>query len=82
MRTLIDLPEDDMRWLDRKASETGRSRAAVVREAVSQYRAGEATKGIERYFGLWKDRSDIVDGLDYERKIRAEWDREWDSSSE
>jgi hypothetical protein len=71
-----------MRWLDRKAEEEGKSRAAVVREAVSQYRADESKKGIERYFGLWKERSNIPDGLEYERKIRGEWDREWDAKAE
>ncbi len=82
MRTLIDLPEDDMRWLDRKAAELGKSRAALVREAVSGYRARVGGEGLKRYIGLWKDREDIVDGLSYERSIRAEWDRDWDRDPE
>lgn len=82
MRTLIDLPEEDVSWLDRKAAETGKSRAAMVREAVSSYRARVGQEGIARYFGLWKARPDIVDGLDYERRIRSEWDREWDGKAD
>jgi hypothetical protein len=78
MRTLIDIPEDDLKWLDRKAADEGRSRAAVVREAVAQFRAATGKKGIQRYFGLWKDRGDVPDGLEYQRKMRSEWDREWD----
>jgi len=82
MRTLIDLPEDDMKWLDRKAAEEGKSRAALVREAVSTYRAEEAKSGIEKYFGIWKDRIDIGDGVEWQRRMRAEWTREWDHDYE
>ncbi|MEF5110962.1 ribbon-helix-helix protein, CopG family, partial [Escherichia coli] len=39
MRTLVDIPEDDIRWLDRLAIETGKSRAALVRDAIASYRA-------------------------------------------
>ena len=78
MRTLVDLPEEDISWLDRKAAETGRSRAALVREAVANYRNRTSDDGLDRFFGIWKDRADIGDGLDYERRLRAEWDREWD----
>jgi hypothetical protein len=78
MRTLIDLPEDDMKWLDRKAAEEGKSRAALVREAVSTYRAEEAKSGIEKYFGIWKDRTDIGDAVEWQRRLRAESTRPWD----
>lgn len=82
MRTLVDLPDDDISWLDRKAAETGRSRAAVVREAVASYRARTGDEDLDRYLGIWKDRTDIGDGLAYERRIRAEWDRDWDQHPE
>ncbi|MCW3836262.1 ribbon-helix-helix domain-containing protein [Sphingomonas canadensis] len=57
MRFLVDIPDEDLGWLDRKAAETGKSRAALVREAVAAYRAQTGGDGIERYFGIWKDRS-------------------------
>lgn len=80
MRTLIDLPEEDMKWLDRKAAERGKSRAALVREAVSTYRAEEANKGgIEQYYGIWKDRADIGDAVEWQRRLRAESTRPWDA---
>lgn len=59
-RILADLSEDDVRWLDMMALEQGRSRAAVLREAVSAYRAQASADWIERGFGLWRDRSDIT----------------------
>jgi geranylgeranyl diphosphate synthase type II len=61
MRTLVDIPDDDVKWLDRKAAANGRSRAALLREAVSAYRAEHAKSGLELGFGLWKDRTDIGD---------------------
>lgn len=80
-RILADLPDEDIKWLDRQATEQGRSRAAIVREAVAQFRAASGKKGIQRYFGIWKNRSGLTDGLDYQRNLRAEWDRDWDNGS-
>lgn len=52
-RILADLPEDDIKWLDQLAHEQGKSRAALLREAVDAYRAESAADWIERGFGLW-----------------------------
>jgi hypothetical protein len=79
MRTLIDLPDDDIGWLDRKAAEEGKSRAAVIREAIATYRAETGQDGLERYFGLWKKHGFKEDGLDFQRRMRGEWDRDWDA---
>ncbi|MFD2136021.1 ribbon-helix-helix protein, CopG family [Novosphingobium resinovorum] len=38
-RILADLPDEDIRWLDARAAELGQSRASVLREAVSTYKA-------------------------------------------
>ncbi len=78
MRFLADLSDDDVKWLDSRAAEESKSRAAVLREAVSAYRAEQSKQGIERYFGLWARHGSAVDGLDYERRMRGEWDRDWD----
>ena len=53
MRTLIDLSDDDIAWLDRKAKAAGKSRAAIVREAVEAYRAQSSRDWIDQGFGLW-----------------------------
>lgn len=78
-RILADLPEDDVKWLDAQAAEQGKSRAQLLREAVSAYRAEESKQGIEKYFGIWKDRTDIGDAVDWQRRERASWTRPWDS---
>ncbi|MFO1256059.1 MAG: ribbon-helix-helix protein, CopG family [Sphingomonadaceae bacterium] len=55
-RILADLPEEDIKWLDARAAEQGKSRASVLREAVQAYRHAAEQQGIERYFGIWADR--------------------------
>ncbi|NDU79016.1 ribbon-helix-helix protein, CopG family, partial [Actinomadura sp. DSM 109109] len=56
-RILADLPDDEIKRLDRIAAERGISRAAVLREAVATYRAQEPEAGkldwLEAGFGLW-----------------------------
>lgn len=81
-RILADLPDDDIRWLDRTAEEQGRSRASLLREAVTAYRGGSAREGIEKYFGMWKDRADLADALEWQRRERASATRPWDRDFE
>lgn len=71
MRFLADIPDYDLQWLDRRAAEEGKSRAALLREAVAAFRA-ESGEGIERYFGMWKDRADLGDAVDEQRQLRAD----------
>ena len=72
MRTLIDLPEDDIRWLDNRATEEKKSRAALVREAITAFRAESNNDWIRRGAGYWKDRDDIGDAVEYQRAIRED----------
>jgi predicted transcriptional regulator len=84
-RILADLPEEDIKRLDRIAQEQGKSRAAVLREAVSAYRAQPSQDDkswIDRGFGLWKDRTDIGDAVEWQRRERASWTRPWDDDYE
>lgn len=73
-RILADLPEDDIAKLDARAAEQGKSRAALVREAVRLFlvQGDRSNDWIERYAGLWADRDDIPDGLEYQRAIRED----------
>ncbi len=80
MRTIIDLPEDHVKALDSLGKKKKSSRAALVRQAVERYidEENRASKGdIDKYFGIFKNDPTVFDGLDglaYQRKIRAEWD--------
>ncbi|MFM9935573.1 MAG: ribbon-helix-helix protein, CopG family [Novosphingobium sp.] len=73
-RILADLPDDDIAKLDARAAEQGKSRAALVREAVKLFlvQGDRSNDWIERYAGLWADRDDIPDGVEYQRAIRED----------
>ena len=88
MRTIVDIPDESIRWLDQRAAETGKSRTAIVREAVEAYRVEVGSDEERRLaalragFGLWKRHGIAVDPAEYERKRRAEWTRPWDDDYE
>lgn len=73
MRTLVDLPDDDVNWLDATARAEGKSRAAIVRDAIAAFRQRDGAAGMETYFGLWQRHGSTVDGLAYENALRDEW---------
>ena len=80
-RILADLPDEDIKWLDRVAAEQGKSRASVLREAVSAYKSQLPSEGLnwlEAGFGAWKERTDIGDAVEWQRRERASWTRPWD----
>lgn len=77
-RILADLPDDDIKWLDARATEQGKSRASVLREAVAAYRAESARDWLEAGFGLWARNGISIDPAEYDRQRRAEWTRPWD----
>lgn len=71
MRFLADIPDADLEWLDRLATEQGVSRAELVRRAVAAYRADVAGDAIDNAFGIWRGREDVGDGLKYQRRMRG-----------
>ena len=74
MRVLADIPEEDLKKLDALAARQKRSRAAAMRDAVKLYLAqnDNSKDWIERWAGLWKDRDDIPDGVEYQRAMRED----------
>ena len=78
MRTLVDIPEGELEALNALSKAAGVSRAETIRRAIKAYvEPRTPMPGLEGAFGLWKDKG--IDTDDYLRKIRAEWDREWDT---
>ncbi|MEK6540876.1 MAG: ribbon-helix-helix domain-containing protein [Pseudomonadota bacterium] len=73
MRTLVDIPDEDIEKLDALASKAKRSRASAIREAVKLYLVqNNSNDWIERGYGYWADREDIKDGLEYQLAIRED----------
>ena len=74
MRTLVDIPDDDIERLDALAARSKRSRAAAIREAVKLYLSqnDNGNDWILRGAGLWKYRTDIGDALEFQRAMRED----------
>lgn len=82
-RILADLPDEDIKWLDQLAADQGKSRASLLREAVSAYRAAPASMAwIREGAGAWKHRTDIGDAVGWQRRERASSTRPWDDDYE
>lgn len=77
MRTLVDIPAEDIAKLDALAVSEKRSRAAEIRDAIRMYLARKTNSRdwIERGAGYWKDREDIGDGVEYQRAMREDRSR-------
>ena len=76
MRTLVDIPEEDLELLNGVAKTLSISRAEFVRRAIAQslatHRKAQIKKAREAAFGLLAGRS--VDGMEYQERIRQEWE--------
>lgn len=73
MRTIIDLPEEQIKALKLLAERENASRAELVRRAVSDYLAQRPCAGADSAFGIWRKRGE--GGLEYQARIRQEWDQ-------
>ena len=71
MRTLIDIPEEDLKLLSQVAKKLSVSRAEFVRQAVATSLAPHRQKMNHAAFGSWPEFSE--DGVAYQERMRAEW---------
>ena len=70
MRTLVDIPDRQIKHLTAICETRKVSRAEIIRQAISSFLAKNKTGAVEA-FGLWKGRK--VDGLAYQKRVRSEW---------
>ncbi|NCN83917.1 MAG: ribbon-helix-helix protein, CopG family [Sphingomonadales bacterium] len=73
-RILADLPDEDIDKLDALGASQKRSRASLLREAIRLFLAQttDDRSWIDRGYGLWADREDIPEGLEYQRAMRED----------
>jgi predicted transcriptional regulator len=71
MRTLIDLPDSQIRALADLCEATRQPRTALIRDAVAEYLARRTRQPDTAAFGLWGPAA--ADGVAYQDSIRAEW---------
>jgi len=73
MRTLVDIPEDQLAELTEIAEREKVSRASLIREAVADLlnaRRKSDRDPIAAAFGI---RPDLEDGLAIQERLRSEW---------
>jgi len=71
MRTLVDIPAEDLDLVNGIAKKLNISRAEFVRRAISFYLEPHRSDPAAGAFGIWRERP--VDGLEYQERIRGEW---------
>ena len=73
VRTLVDIPDEDIEQLDAIAAREKKSRAAEIREAIRSHLARKHNNDwIRRGAGYWRDRADIGDAVEYQRAARED----------
>ena len=70
MRTLVDIPDRQIRELTAICEIEKVSRAEAIRQAIASYIEKKKPATVEA-FGLWKGRK--IDGLAYQEQVRSEW---------
>lgn len=76
-KTVIALDPDVKQWLDHKAAREGVPMTELVRRAVALLQEQDRKSValiLERSRGTWTE----GDGLEYQLKLRSEWDRDFD----
>ena len=75
MRTIIELPGEQLEALDAICAREKISRAEAIRRAVELLLKSKTGPGAKAAFGLWRDRE--IDGVEYQRRMRStEWSDE------
>jgi len=72
MRTIIDLPDEQVAALDQLCTREQISRAEAVRRAVARYLDESTVADADEAFGTWRHRA--IDSLAYEDDLRGERD--------
>ena len=72
MRTIIELPSDQLDALEALCKREAISRAEAIRRAVAAFVQQNGASAGRHAFGLWQDRPET--GLEYQEQARKEWD--------
>jgi len=73
MRTLVDIPDDQITELTQLAEREKVSRAALVRKAIAALLASKRAPNTDAFDAAFGIRPDMEDGLAYQERLRAEW---------
>jgi metal-responsive CopG/Arc/MetJ family transcriptional regulator len=70
MRTVIDLPDEQIEPLQAAAESLKVSRAELIRRAVAEYLRRFEAQADDAAFGIWQQRGEY--GLAYQERMRSE----------
>jgi hypothetical protein len=73
-RTLITISDQDKNWLVSYAQSRGISIAEAVRQAIARMISMEREQTYEQLANAVRGSWEKGDGLEYQQKIRAEWE--------
>ena len=78
VRAIISIPDKSLKRIDGIARKAKKSRAQIVREAVDLYIKNNDQQPtwkeiVHQTAGIWQHKK--IDGVEYQRQLRAEWDR-------
>ena len=71
MRTIVDIPEEQLNALAQLCEQQKISRAEAVRRAVDRLLKESATAKKDTGFGLWKNKR--IESRKFVDKLRSEW---------
>ncbi|MCC8417732.1 MAG: ribbon-helix-helix domain-containing protein [Rickettsia endosymbiont of Bryobia graminum] len=74
MRTIVDIPDTQIKILDQISKKKKISRAEVIRLALNGYVTShnKIKTGYKEAFGIWKSKKKL-DSISYQQKLRNEW---------
>lgn len=72
MRTIIDLPQEQIDSLKEMSAETNASRAQLIRYAVHEYVQSYQASQSDSAFGIFKEQP--IDSIEYQQNMRGEWE--------
>lgn len=72
MRTIVELPDEQIERLKALSKKSRLSRAELVRRAVADYLERQSPDEENVAFGIWRDKP--RDGIDYQHALRDEWE--------
>ena len=73
MRTIVDIPDNQVKVLKQLSEQKKISRAKIIRQAITDHIANNTkiASNHKKAFGIWKNTK--IDSIAYQRKLRDEW---------
>lgn len=77
IRTQIYIEEEQKQELKKITNKKNTTIAQLIRDAIDllleKNRTEDLQSAMSKSFGIWSDREDIADSVEYVRKLRIEW---------